>query len=1022
MQNKTKLQSNGTVLVVGGGLGGIRAALDLAEARKDVILVDKAPCIGGLMAQLDRTFPTNNCDLCTVAPFTAKEGRGGHLDMRGLTTVTAVSGKEGNFTASLMTAPRFINVEKCTACGECLRQFPQCVSFAPGLDPRAPTCMRYPKATPYAYVIDMAKCGDKEALRKCCPVGAIEPDALPKAEQVQCGSIIMAAGADLFDPSHLDYFGYAAQPDVVTSLEYERMLSASGPTGGKLLRPSNGQPPKRVAWIQCVGSRGLQKGAASYCSSACCMFALKEAIVTRERFDQGIETTIFYMDMRTFGKDYEKYLTRAKEQYGVRLVHARPHDVLRPEGVDKLQVIYTLDEAPKHITEEFDMVVLSTGFKMNADVKKLAEDLGVELYADGFPKTDCFNAVATSVPGVYVCGTIQGGKDIPETMTQASAASCLAGGKVAITPRPRAEAPAIMPETVEAPKVGVLVTMCGQDTSVIDSKALVEYAEKIPHVVCAAVFDTSCGCAVTLESLKSTLMAKGCNRVVIAGSSPRYELGKYQALLGQMGINKYLIEVANIREQVAWVHGDQPQEANAKARQMLAVALANVIAAKPLADHVVATNKNALVVGGGVTGMTAALELADQGAQVYLVEKSTELGGVARNLVKTIEGGDVRALLAGLAEKTTKHPNIKVFTKTQVVDHSGQAGLFRTGLSVDGAYKEIEHGAAILATGATPNQPKAFLLGENSRVCNQLDLQKVVSERLQEVKKWNNVVMIQCVGSRDADNPNCSRLCCQSSIKNALAILKENPNVRIFVLYRDLRTYGRFEEYYQKARDLGVIFVRYKTDNPPQVEAAGNFVNVTYTDAIMGRQVVVSADCVGLSTGFVASRESNQALAKVFGLPLTEDGYFAEMHVKLRPVDMDKAGFFVAGTAHSPKVIFENLTQARAAASRALTVLANDTLVREANFAHVDRNRCAACLICVRVCPFDVPRITVDDQGLGCSCTDDKGLGRSYIDPAKCHGCGTCAAECPAKAIQLNQFEDAQILASLDQLLAKVNV
>ncbi|MCL2887679.1 MAG: FAD-dependent oxidoreductase, partial [Betaproteobacteria bacterium] len=868
--------------VVGGGLGGIRAALDLAEARKDVILVDKAPCVGGLMAQLDRTFPTNNCDLCTVAPFTAKEGRGGHLDMRGLTTVTAVKGQEGNFTASLMTAPRFINVEKCTACGECLRQFPECVSFAPGLDPRAPTCMRYPKATPYAYAIDMAKCADKEALRKCCPAGAIEPDALPKAEEAQCGAIILAAGADLFDPSHLDYFGYAAQPDVVTSLEYERMLSASGPTGGKLLRPSNGQPPKRIAWIQCVGSRGLQKGAGSYCSSACCMFALKEAIVTRERFDSEIETTIFYMDMRTFGKDYEKYLTRAKEQYGVRLIHARPHDVLRPQGVDKLEVIYTVDTASKHITEEFDMVVLSTGFKMNAEVKKLAEDLGAELYADGFPKTDCFNAVATSVPGVYVCGTIEGGKDIPETMTQASAASCLAGGKVAITPRLEAEAPALMPETAASPRVGVLVTLCGQDTSVIDSKALVDYAKKIPHVACAVAFDASCGCAATFEGLKSTLLDNGCNRVVIAGSSPRYELAKYQAMLGQIGINKYLVEVANIREQVAWAHGDASRAAaGAKAKQLLAMAVASVIAAKPLADHVVPANKNALVVGGGVTGMTAALELASQGAKVYLVEKSAELGGVAKNLVKTIEGGDVRALLSDLAEKTNQHPNIKVFTNAEVVDHSGQVGLFRTGLSVNGIYKEVEHGAAVLATGATPNQPKAFLLGENSRVGTQLDLNKLINEQPKEVKKWKNVVMIQCVGSRDADNPNCSRLCCQSSVKNALAILKDNPSARVFVLYRDLRTYGRFEEYYQKAREQGVIFVRYSTDNPPQVEAAGHYVNVTFTDVILGRQVVVSADYVGLSTGFIASRKSNEALAKVFGLPLTEDGYFAEMHVKL---------------------------------------------------------------------------------------------------------------------------------------------
>ncbi len=411
MQNSNTIETqNNKVLVVGGGLGGIRTALDLAEAEKDVVLVDKDFTVGGLMTQLDRTFPTNNCDLCTIAPHLSESNRQEHIELMTMTSVENVSGEKGNFSVSLITKPRFINLEKCTACGECFTKFPECVRFNPGLDHRAPTCMRYPQATPQAFSIELDKCTDVQALVNVCPAGAINPDDMPIKREIKCASIVLSPGASLFDPSHLDYLGYAKFPDVVTSLEYERILSASGPTSGKLLCPSNGKQPKKIAWIQCIGSRGLQKGAGAYCSNACCMFALKEAIITKERFQEDIETTIFYMDMRTFGKDYELYLNRAKDEYGVRFLRSRPHSILHHENDDNLTLTYTQDDSTKQYEEKFDMVVLSTGFKTSEDTRTLATKMGLELNDDFFPVTDGFNPVATTKPGVYVAGTFESPK------------------------------------------------------------------------------------------------------------------------------------------------------------------------------------------------------------------------------------------------------------------------------------------------------------------------------------------------------------------------------------------------------------------------------------------------------------------------------------------------------------------------------------------------------------------------------------------------------------------------------------
>ena len=1012
MQDQNSFKQNQTVLVIGGGVGGIRAAMDLAESNQNVVLIDKSYAIGGLMTQLDRTFPTNNCDLCTLSPNLSESGRQLHIELLAMTQVAKLEGEAGDFKLKLVTEPRYIDLDKCTACGDCFNKFPECVRFTPGLDHRAPTCMRYPQAIPHAFSIDVEKCNDIDALVKVCKANAIIPEDTRKVREINAGAIVLAPGADVFDPGKSDSLGYASNPDVVTSLEYERILSASGPTHGELIRPSDGRPPKKIAWIQCVGSRSLHEGAASYCSSACCMFALKEAIVTKERFQDSIETAIFYMDMRTFGKDYELYLNRAENDYGIRLVRSRPHSILHDPETTSLSITYTPYDSNANISEDFDMVVLSTGFKVSRDVRELAETLGIELNEHYFAKTKDFSPVATSKPGIYVCGMFESPKDIPETMAQASAAAFCASKdiqKVTEYLESMEEFPPERDVSGESLRIGVFVCDCGLNIGgVIDAQGLAAFAGTLPAVKVSEMIGHGCS-RESLMRIQNAITEKQLNRVVIGGCSPRTHETKFQDVLRKAGLNKYLVEIANIRDQDTWVHFDRPEDASNKAQELIRMAVTSVALSRPLTDTVFSMNKNVLVVGGGVTGMNAALSMADMGFKVYLAERSGILGGVAKKIRKTLEGNDVQAYMTDLIERTTRHALIEVITNAFIVDHTGMPGMFKTGLQIAPQmfYRQIEHGATILATGALPNRPNEYLLGEHEKVFTQLDMDAVLEDEPDKIKSVANVVMIQCVGSRCPENPNCSRICCQSAVKNALRILEINPTARIFILYRDMRTYGFQEDYFKKARGKGVIFVHYEADNPPEVRAADEQLETTFYDPILRRKVSVYADCLCLGTGFISDEESTEDLGRIFHIPRTFDNYFLEDHIKLRPIDLSVPGFFVAGTAQAPKNIRECIAQAQAAAGRAQTLLAKDTLNLGAVVARVEEKKCAACLICVRACPFNVPFINAD--------------GYSQIDPAKCHGCGICAAECPAKAIQLMQFEDDQIMAKLAGLLERIN-
>ena len=1016
MQKQKNIQhdksTDRSVLVIGGGVGGIRAALDLAESRRNVILIDKSYSIGGLMTQLDRTFPTNNCDLCTVSPHLSESTRQIHLDLKPMTQLEQLTGEAGDFSATLVTEPRYIDMDKCTACGECHKHFPKAVRFTPGLDPRAPTCMRYPQATPYAFSINMAKVEDVEALQKVCKADAIIPNDTQKKTVIEAASVVLSVGADLFDPELLDNFGGGQFDNVVTGLEYERIMSASGPFQGNLVRVSDKKRPKKVAWIQCVGSRGINKADVPYCSGVCCMYALKEAMITKERFAQDIETTIFYMDMRTYGKDYELYFTRAKNDYGVRMIRSRPHSIVEDSTTKNLSITYALEEEALQKTEEFDMVVLSTGFRVSKATVDLAGRLGIELNTHNFAKTDHFNPVKTSRPGVYVCGVVESPKDIPETMVQASAAASMAASDLPVVVDVPKSENAFMPErdvSGEELKIGVFICDCGLEIGgVVDVDKMVEFAGSRPNVVVSRAVGYGCS-SDSMGIIEASIKTNNLNRVVIGGCSPRTHETKFQDLMRRAGSNKYLVEIVNLRDQNTWAHMGQSKEALDKAFKLLGIGISGVKKSRPLIDQTLPMNQNALVVGGGVTGMTAALQLADQGIKVYLVERNSGLGGLAKLIRKTIEGDDVGPFMNQLIDDVSAHENIQVLTRSVIVDHSGIPGRFKTGIQTGPrmSYMQLDHGVTILATGALPNRPDVYGLGTHDNIVTQLELDSVIEDNQEKIKAMNQVVMIQCAGSREPNNPNCSRICCQTAIKNALRIKAINPDTQIFILYRDIRTYGLQEDYYRKARNQDIKFIRFSMDNKPEVWVENDQISVFVDDVILGRKIQIETDCLALSSGMIADDETTEDLSMMFHLPRTADHYFLEDHVKLRPVDMSVRGFFIAGTTHSPKTIRESITQAHAAAGRAQTLLAKREINLGAAIAKVDGSKCAACLVCVRACPFSIPFINED--------------GYSQIDPAKCQGCGVCAADCPAKAIQLLACEDDQILAKLDGLFGGLN-
>lgn len=840
---------------------------------------------------------------------------------------------------------------------------------------------------------------------EACLAKAIDHNQLPEDKDITVGSVVLATGAKPYDPTPLsDLYLYKKNPNVLTSLEFERMLSSGGPTMGHLVRPSDHQEPKKVAWLQCIGSRDNNKCGNTYCSSVCCMYAIKDAMIAKEHSGGDLDAAIFYMDIRSFGKDYEMYYDRARDKDGIRFVKARIHSVI--ENPDNKNLILRFaDDTGQIMEEEFDMLVLSVGLEVPAATLELADRLGVNVNKHKFVDSEPFAPLATSRPGIFTCGTFQGPKDIPASVTEASAAAGLAGCQIAAargTDTKVLEIPDEIDISGQEPRVGVFICNCGTNIAgVVDVPGLQEYAGTLPSVVFTDNNLFTCS-QDTQGKIKDKIIEHQLNRVVVASCSPKTHAPMFMETLEACGLNRYLFEMANIRNQDSWVHANNPELATAKARDLVGMAVARAVRLKPLHGKVISVNKRALVVGGGIAGMNAALDLSRQGFESTLIEKQTELGGMGRKLHHTIEGADIRVYADQLAAEVTSDEKITVLKDSEIVDFEGFQGNFKTVVRVNGQEQpqEIQHGVIIVATGAGEYTPKEFLYGEDDRVLTQSQL----SDRLAEkgTSDLDSVVMIQCVGSRNEERPNCSRICCQSAVKNALAIKKNNPNTQVFILYRDMRMYGLMEDYYTEARKQGVIFVRFQKDNPPVVKAASDGVLVTVKDHILQKDIEIQADILALSAGVFPS--GSEELSRKMKLNTNSEGYFLEAHVKLRPVDMGSDGVFLCGTAHGPKLISEAIVQANAAASRAVTFLSKDQIKLSAIKAQVETDHCVKCLTCVRSCPFEVPRFNVE-------------RGEIQIDPALCQGCGVCACVCPRETIKLNNYEDDQITCEIETLL-----
>jgi len=848
-------------------------------------------------------------------------------------------------------------------------------------------------------------CSDCFQCVEACGAHAIDHGQTKQEREIPVGAVVLCPGTDTFDPSAFEqFYRYKSSANVVTSMEFERILSASGPTMGHLVRPSDHKEPEKIAWLQCVGSRDLNRCDNAYCSSVCCMYAIKEAVIAKEHAGGALDCAVFYMDMRTHGKDFERFYNRAEEQ-GVRFVRSRVHTITPVPGSDCLSVRYVLDSG-ETVTERFDMIVLSVGLQTPAEVKRLAGRLGIELTPGAFARTSSFDPVASSRPGIFVCGAFQGPRDIPQAVVDSGAAAASVGALLSPARNTLTKIKELVPETNvvnERPRVGVFVCHCGINISgVVDVAAVRDYAETLPYVEYSCTNLYTCS-QDTQDQMAQIIKEKKLNRVVVAACTPKTHEPLFQETLTAAGLNKYLFEMANIRNHDSWVHKDNPQEATRKAKDLVRMAVGKVALTEPLQEAELDITASAMVIGGGIAGMSAALSLARQGYETHLVEKSSRLGGQALNLFRTATGENVQEKLAEMMAGVANQQNLHVHLNTTLTAVEGFVGNFESTLTTGGKETVVSHGVAVIATGASPYQPSEYAYGTDARILTSLELDRKFMENDPDLEKAETAVFIQCVGSREPERPYCSRVCCTHSVESALELKRRKPEMNVYILNRDLRTYGEREYLYKEARERGVIFVKFDLESRPQVNTEDGAVKVTVTDPMLGRALEIETDMLILATAIVPQRD--ETFAQLFKVPLNEDGFFVEKHAKLGPSEFATDGVFLCGMAHYPKPIDESIAQGQAAASRAATLLSRSKIYTSGTVAEVVPTMCSSCGVCVSICPYSAPSFIDKDARFF--------AGKAQINPVLCKGCGLCVASCRSGAIRLKGFDSNQIFAQI---------
>jgi len=931
--------------------------------------------------------------------------------------VNSVDGEVGDFSVNLTRKPRYVNEDLCTGCTTCVEycpvEYPD--QFNQEISDNKAVHIYFAQAIPLIAYIDESCLYLKE--KKCricenvCKAHAIDLRQRPEKMEIKVGAIVLAAGYDTYDPSLKQEYGYGRLENVVTSMDFERLLCATGPYEGEILRASDRKHPHKIAWIQCVGSRRVTPGDNSYCSAVCCSYTQKQVILAKDH-DTDARCTVFHNDIRAYGKDFERYYQRTQELSDVRFIRSYTTVAREDPQTKNVFVRYsTPDEGVKE--EEFDMVVLSVGLNPPADYQGLADKFGIELTEHGFCLASPTNPIGTSRQGVYVCGAFQGPMDIPESVFTASGAGTQCGELLdyrrgGLT-RERVY-PAEKDVSQEKPKIGVFVCHCGSNIGrVVDVPNTVDYALSLPNVVYAQEQLFSCA-TNSAKEITDTIKEKGLNRVVVAACSPRTLEPLFRDTLREAGLNQYYYDMANIREHCSWCHSKEKEESTRKAQDIIRMSVARAGHLKPLQEMDLPVNKAALVVGGGIAGMTSALSMANQGHEVHLVEKENDLGGMARRLHYTLDGLDVQQYLDGLMRRVYRHPAIHVYTNAEIVEATGYVGNFVTKLTSDRGPSEIKHGATVIAVGVDVYTPTEYLYGQDDRVLTHLELEERISSGDEAVTGAQTLVMIQCVGCRNTDRNYCSRVCCSESIKNALKLKEINPEMDVYILFRDIRTYGMLEDYYREASAKDVKFIRYEPENPPQVEATEEegrpVLQVSLMDYVLGMELAIGADIVTLAAA-VIPREDNKDISQLFKVSLGPDDFFKEAHVKLRPVDFATDGVYLCGTAHYPKHIPEAINQAYGAAGRALTLLSNDIVTVSGSVCEVDEARCMGCGACGKACSYGAIEFRKTKQGK-----------KAVVNPVLCKGDGLCNAKCPTGAIYLKHFTDEELLSQIDAMSA----
>jgi len=1009
---ETKAQNH--VLVIGGGIAGITAALDLGDKGFKVYLVEKSPSIGGHMAQLDKTFPTLDCSICILAPKMVEVARHPNIKLLTYSEVEEVkrSADEASFTVKIVKKPRYVDETKCKGCGICTEKCPAKAQneFEADLVKRKAIYIPFPQAVPAIATIDENACmylkkGICRVCEKVCPAGAVDFDQKEEELSIEVSSIIVATGYSLLDPSPLTQYGLGRFPNVLYSLQYERMLNAAGPTGGKITKISDGEKPDRILFIQCVGSRSEKPKRKTYCSQVCCMYATKQAIVTKEH-EPKMEVDVLYNDLRVSGKGYEGLVKRAKEEFKVNYLKGLPGEVQRDPLTDRLVVRYMDMSSGEIRAAQTDLVVLCPAMIPTKNYEVLAKKLGIEIDEfEFFNFSDPLFDVKTNVPGIFVCGGSQGPKDISHSVIHAHAAAAEALLR-AIPLGPPAESKeegkteALQDLSIAEPRIGVFVCHCGLNiANVVGVKEVTEYAKTLPNVAYAEDLLYTCSKDST-EHIKEVIVAKKLNRLIVAACTPTTHAPLFRSISKEAGLNPYLFEMVNIREHASWVHSQYPEEATEKAKDLVRMAVAKVALLEPLEELSTTITPSALIVGGSVAGLVAAKVIADAGFRVFLVEKSEKLGGRFLYTYPHIPLSkvNVKSELEKLVEAVEKHENIEVITSSKPTAFKGSIGNFEVSIqSSSGETKSLEVGVAIIAPDAVEMVPEGLYgYGSLDSVYTVSEFRKIIESK--GIKEGEGIGFIICGGSER---------CCAEALDSALTVKKSNPASNVYIFYEDIRLPLEGERFYRKAREFGIIFIRFDEMSKPKVYMENGRKIVEAYDFTLHERFSFPVDKIVLSVPLIAPEEAEE-LSHTFKVPLNEDGFFLEIHPKMRPIDFSSDGLFMAGTAHSPQSLKEAATQGLAAASRALTPLVLRELTVEPLIAVVDDEKCTGCGTCVSICEYNAPRMVQSAHGRMIA----------EIDPILCKGCGACAARCPGRAIEVKGFTRAQTMAMIKAALA----